>query len=218
MRANKRRQIGETVGDLVQGATISLEASLAHYWPSKEFKEISNALVEDHLLVHLAHTCLTAGWAVFPEAARHDGDDGVPRSRGLLDLLAWQPQAKIQLRVEAKRLIHNSELVKMVQDIELINRFELNKKNTIRDRAIFEPHYKIGLLAAIAHNEAWADWWQDPSSRTAPVKSGTSEAAVALSGHLQKTAELGGTDVCPFSVDANGWRGWILYSWWPIDP
>ncbi|AUN33797.1 hypothetical protein C0V82_25655 (plasmid) [Niveispirillum cyanobacteriorum] len=151
---------------------------------------------------------MNQGWAVFSEAARHE------QASGGLDLLAYHPDLKVQMRVEGKRLIGAESFGKILEDVAKINRFQLNAHDN-EGAEILTPSRCIGLIVAVTHSREIADWWvsteavsdavEDERRRgvrayLTDVETGAASTAQAI--HFETWFEGKGLS-----------QNWLLYAW-----
>ncbi|WP_138918625.1 hypothetical protein [Nitrospirillum viridazoti] len=193
-----------TMDGLMKKTSESISASLRHYWPSKNNDNSGNALHEGNIIAHLGHACIMKGWAIYQQAARHD-------TRGWLDLLAYEPNHQIQLRVEAKRFIKSVSYQGLLTDIDKINSFRLNHADNPQSK-ILSPSITVGLIAVVTHYKTVAEWWLENNDAIAG-----DTARHRLARHLVDHENGAGGTARALRFDC--WygeqkgTGWLLYAW-----
>ncbi|MEC4590688.1 hypothetical protein VPG91_06795 [Nitrospirillum amazonense] len=202
--------IQNLVDKLMQETAGSLNNSLKYYWPSKTNKNTGNALHEGNILMHLGRACLNNEWVVYQQAARHSEADQQPPQHGAsgwLDMLAYNPQNRIQLRVEAKRFIKSDSFSKISDDIQKINNFRLNRVDNAESE-ILNPKFTVGLIAVVTHDQRKKDWWDQQHANSEEDAINT-----LLSRHLRNTAPAEKDSTRSLSLINSYSNGWLLYAW-----
>lgn len=197
-------QISTILHRLLTDTATSLSKSLQQYWPSKHNAITGNALHEGNISIHLGHVLLSKGWAVYHQAARQ-------AESGWLDLLAFDPVDRTQLRVEVKRLIKIDSCRSILDDIDKINRFQLNKVDN-EGAEILNPARIIGMIVALTHNPVMERHWVEGNS-SADIDSAWWHLNQHLHGEEEgasKTAQS-----LPFFCQSDGKteNNWLLYAW-----
>lgn len=193
---------------LMNDTASSLSRSLYFYWPSRYNTQEGNALRESNALLHLSHCCLNQGWAVFSEVARHE------QAGGGLDLLAYHPDFKVQMRVEGKRLIKEESFGEILDDVAKINRFRLNTHDN-GGAEILTPSRCIGLIVAVTHSRNIAEWWVTTEAVSAAVED---ERRQGVRAYL--TDAITGAASTAQAIHFETWfegkglsQNWLLYAW-----
>lgn len=193
---------------LMNDTASSLSRSLYFYWPSRHNPNEGNALRESNALLHLSHICLNQGWAVFSEAARHE------QAGGWLDLLAYHPDLKVQMRVEGKRLIKEESFGEILDDVAKINRFQLNARDN-QGAEILTPSRCVGLIVAVTHSREIADWWVSTEVVTKAVEDERRRGVRAyLTDAMTGAASTAQAIHFETWFEGNGLsQNWLLYAW-----
>lgn len=206
------RDIQRRIDLLMSDTASSPSKSLYFYWPSRYNPRDGNALRESNVLLHLSHCCLNQGWAVFSEAARHE------QPGGGLDLLAYHPDSKVQMRVEGKRLIEDASFGEILEDVAKINRFRLNAEDN-KGSEILSPSRCVGLIVAVTHDKDIADWWvtagKPPSVLETARRQGVRSHLTNAENGAASTAHAITFDTWFEGVPIS--RNWLLYAWHDVD-
>ena len=170
---SKKKNKNKSFPDLLKESSDSLVEALKIYWPTRDEWDVQEA----HVVTHLAHVLMEAGWAVYPE---------VPVTRpgkknGRLDLLAIHTESRRMLVVEAKRLWSQKNAVAINDDIDKLSNATLPMP--VDDDLITER-----WIIVLTHKDDLPVWWTDPVPEKRPMELKDKHVAAweALEANLSK--------------------------------
>ncbi len=157
--------------DLLKESSEGLVEALKIYWPTRDEWDVQEA----HVVTHLAHVLITAGWAVYSE---------VPVTRpgkknGRLDLLAIHSESRRMIMVEAKRLWAQKSAEAINDDIDKLANATL--PTPVDDDIMIER-----WIIVLTHEDSLPGWWTDPVPEKRPMELKDKHAAAweTLEAHL----------------------------------
>jgi hypothetical protein len=130
-----------TVARLVRRAANLMAESLWEYWPSNGKNEIP----ERNVTLHLGLALQQAGYRLYAEAHAKDATDL------RVDLLAFNPEHKVTVVAECKRLYSPQKCAEMAEDLERLRSFI--------PREAYLGSKSFGVLAATTWQDDIVKWW-----------------------------------------------------------